>query len=582
MVFSNSLNLRIANRVSQIAQGDNASTIILELLDQDNLPVLSIDNGKLAQINLLKDTMEVVYQVNAPVYDSRVEFDIQGILEPGIYIVEVRLNYEGSIYIFPSDVKYRISIAKSSDFYWSTMVEKTDIQQVGDYILSILPQDYVGHVASRDNPHEVTKDQVGLGNVLDVEQASKEDFDAHKDNAEIHVTQANKDTWDSNIRALATKAQAEAGTDNSAIMTPLRVRDAMAMFGLGRFAKALASNADANDVKLTGTYHGTGNANLPVTSLGILVVELVDANNGLQEFYVISTKEKYVRYIANGTWGAWSVTAELRATKAEAEAGTGNATAMTPLRVRESMAMFGLGGPSKSLPNGTDLDSVKTNGGYYGNQLINAPSSTSILFKVALGSSNYGYQEAIDVGSGRSFSRNLIAGVWSPWTQIHLPVATKAQAEAGTDNATVMTPARTKDAILALAPSGGGSSDPLSPGKLMLKVAGQESVGYFKDGVLHLNIYVAGPTTMGQNIPLLTFPADILSGSSYTKMRQALVAPSASLTVLEGVTGKPPVLAIPVAKFDGSDNTVTLQVYGALAEGQSGVASLAIPMEGYN
>ena len=34
------------------------------------------------------------------------------------------------------------------------------------------------HKADKTNPHEVTKDQVGLGNVLNVKQASKEEFDA--------------------------------------------------------------------------------------------------------------------------------------------------------------------------------------------------------------------------------------------------------------------------------------------------------------------------------------------------------------------------------------------------------------------
>ncbi|AMQ66616.1 YomR-like protein [Bacillus phage Shbh1] len=35
------------------------------------------------------------------------------------------------------------------------------------------------HLQDTDNPHNVTKTQLGLGNVLDIEQASKEDFDAH-------------------------------------------------------------------------------------------------------------------------------------------------------------------------------------------------------------------------------------------------------------------------------------------------------------------------------------------------------------------------------------------------------------------
>ena len=39
--------------------------------------------------------------------------------------------------------------------------------------------DISAHVNNRNNPHNVTKDQVGLGNVLDVEQASKTDLNNH-------------------------------------------------------------------------------------------------------------------------------------------------------------------------------------------------------------------------------------------------------------------------------------------------------------------------------------------------------------------------------------------------------------------
>nr|WGE05872.1 hypothetical protein P5640_07935 [Bacillus subtilis] len=38
------------------------------------------------------------------------------------------------------------------------------------------------HTANFDNPHQVTKEQIGLGNVLDVEQASKSEFYSHLDN----------------------------------------------------------------------------------------------------------------------------------------------------------------------------------------------------------------------------------------------------------------------------------------------------------------------------------------------------------------------------------------------------------------
>ena len=42
--------------------------------------------------------------------------------------------------------------------------------------------DLTGHINNRNNPHNVTKQQVGLGNVTNVEQASKQDFNNHTTN----------------------------------------------------------------------------------------------------------------------------------------------------------------------------------------------------------------------------------------------------------------------------------------------------------------------------------------------------------------------------------------------------------------
>lgn len=42
--------------------------------------------------------------------------------------------------------------------------------------------DFQNHLNNRNNPHGVTKTQVGLGNVTNVEQASKQEFNAHATN----------------------------------------------------------------------------------------------------------------------------------------------------------------------------------------------------------------------------------------------------------------------------------------------------------------------------------------------------------------------------------------------------------------
>ena len=43
-------------------------------------------------------------------------------------------------------------------------------------------QDFNNHATNHNNPHGVTKNQVGLGNVMNVEQASKQEFNSHATN----------------------------------------------------------------------------------------------------------------------------------------------------------------------------------------------------------------------------------------------------------------------------------------------------------------------------------------------------------------------------------------------------------------
>lgn len=49
--------------------------------------------------------------------------------------------------------------------------------------------------ARRDNPNQVTKAQVGLGDVENVKQASQADFNAHLSNTKVHVFEGERNKW---------------------------------------------------------------------------------------------------------------------------------------------------------------------------------------------------------------------------------------------------------------------------------------------------------------------------------------------------------------------------------------------------
>ncbi|ASB93433.1 phage baseplate upper protein [Bacillus subtilis] len=66
------------------------------------------------------------------------------------------------------------------------------------------------HTRNKSNPHGVTKSQIGLGNVDNVQQASKQDFDLHVSDATKHISTAERSNW--NAKETTTGAQSKADT----------------------------------------------------------------------------------------------------------------------------------------------------------------------------------------------------------------------------------------------------------------------------------------------------------------------------------------------------------------------------------
>lgn len=78
-VMANSLNVRLINEVTDIAQGDNASTVVLELLDENKLVMPYLD-GESALINFINKRNEIQYQYVTHVFDSRIEFNVDSVI----------------------------------------------------------------------------------------------------------------------------------------------------------------------------------------------------------------------------------------------------------------------------------------------------------------------------------------------------------------------------------------------------------------------------------------------------------------------------------------------------------------------
>lgn len=139
-----------------------------------------------------------------------------------------------------------------------------------------------GHMDRTDNPHGVTKDQVGLGNVQNY--------------------------------PISSQAQAEAGTANSFYMTPLRTLNALTSLGIPAKMKRYAGDLD--NLKTTGLYAiSATEANLPNSSSAyyVLVMRWTNSDESvgshvLQVAYGqgVNNRSHYMRTYVDGTgWQGW-------------------------------------------------------------------------------------------------------------------------------------------------------------------------------------------------------------------------------------------------------------------------------------
>lgn len=137
------------------------------------------------------------------------------------------------------------------------------------------------HAGNRNNPHGVTKTQVGLGNVINVEQASKSEFNSHSQNSTIHVTSVDKNRW------------------NNAQLTKLTNDNGSAKTATGNWDNYVES----------GMYTGAGLTNSPKGSRSPLYVTVtkIDGQNVMQQAVDNANTFTAVRTKVNGVWGSWQV-----------------------------------------------------------------------------------------------------------------------------------------------------------------------------------------------------------------------------------------------------------------------------------
>ena len=187
------------------------------------------------------------------------------------------------------------------------------------------------HANKKDNPHGVTKTQVGLGNVEDIKQASKVEFNSHASNSDIHVTAGEKSVWSAKetpegAQIKATKALTDAKLYTDAEIKKIVIPE-VSGFETKEGAQARVdehANNILNPHKVTKAQVGLSN-----------VTNEKQATETQHQQHLDDKANPH--NVTKSQVGLASVLNYGVATQAEAETGTSNAKYMTPLRTKQSV-----------------------------------------------------------------------------------------------------------------------------------------------------------------------------------------------------------------------------------------------------
>ncbi|KYD02626.1 hypothetical protein B4102_0220 [Heyndrickxia sporothermodurans] len=262
------------------------------------------------------------------------------------------------------------------------------------------------HATLKNNPHGVTKLQVGLGNVDNVKQATKTEFDLHVNNK--------------NNPHGVTTGQIGAETPAGAQAKADAVQNWVKSFGLGDVMKSI-SGTDLNDLDATGFYVGNNLTNSPNTANYYFVIHLKWGNgvkyqilfrNSTNNFY-----ESHIRYFGTPGWTSWS---QLQTTET------------IKSNVIDKAQMFKLtqdNGDAFVLANGTDVKTITASGLYLGSNLVNMPNDG--WYRIIIAASSSTSRSYIATRSdGRMWIATMNAGTWIDWKQIETTEGSQAKVDA--------------------------------------------------------------------------------------------------------------------------------------------------------
>ncbi|AWQ16531.1 hypothetical protein C1N92_17575 [Bacillus velezensis] len=271
--------------------------------------------------------------------------------------------------------------------------------------------DLAAHKNDMNNPHKTTKAQIGLGNVDNVQQAAKKDFDRHNQDLDRHVTKVDKDKWNAGQLFKLTE-------DN----------------GLAKYR----SGADFNTVTDTGLYYMssvTTALNAPVNNNGYLFVHNY-GTYAYQEYTSYSSSDstssgrrKFMRNKVSGSdsWTSWRELESVEGSQSKVNAHADK----TDIHVTKS---------DKDKWNNAQLNKISNDDGQplfnvttdLHAELLNYPSLTYFSYEKTAANTpsaggrgfwtcsvgkSYGHVLAM-TNDNRTFRKSLANNVWSDWVEL--------------------------------------------------------------------------------------------------------------------------------------------------------------------
>lgn len=289
-------------------------------------------------------------------------------------------------------------------------------------------KDLAAHKNDMNNPHNLTKEQLGLGNVDDVKQADYYEFRQHNFNNERHVSKNEKDKWNAGQLYKLTQ-------DNGRV-----------------FYKTSSETTDYNELTDTGMYliynaglNGPGLTQyfLLVMSYGNTLVQTAyDATNGLKSFNRIRKNdwETWTPWIEMETEEGAQKKVDAHANKTDIHVTKSDKDKWNGAQLSKITADHG--GVSIAANEGEDIlqkivDQGRTMGTFYAHgKAVNSPSifSTRGIFHLTGLSSDgkgmYGWVYATDYKN--NVFTNYYDGSttnWQGWKKLETEIASQEKAD---------------------------------------------------------------------------------------------------------------------------------------------------------